>query len=99
MIEALEKFRKEIPEADLEIILVHGNWPKQEVKEILEKDFPDLKIPLVIEPEEGAMSEAFAIGHWLTVVIDQTGKVVFQDTSNLAGAKKQVRKLLGKKIE
>jgi hypothetical protein len=95
-VKALEKFRKEIPGNDLEIILVHGNWPKEEVEEILEKEFPDLRLPLVIEPAEGSMSEKFGVNHWLTVVVDQTGKVVFQDLSNWGEAQKQVRLLLGK---
>lgn len=93
-IKALEKFRKEIPVEELEIILVHGNWPREEVDEILKNQFPDLKLPLVIEPEVGSMSEKFGVNSWLTVVIDQTGKVVFQDASNWGEAKKQVRLLL-----
>ena len=61
MVEALEKFRKEIPVEELEIILIHGNWPKEEVEEILKNQFPDLKLPLVIEPEVGSMSEKFGV--------------------------------------
>ena len=56
----------------------------------------DLKLPVGKEPEIGAMSEEFAIGHWLTVVIDQDGKVAFQDTGKWGEAKLAVRKILGK---
>jgi protocatechuate 3,4-dioxygenase beta subunit len=95
-VKALERIRKEIPDKDLEVILVHTNWPKQEIEEILKSDFPDFKLPLVIEPEEGSMSEKFGLGNWLSVVIDQTGKVAFQGTWKWDEAQKQVRLLLGK---
>lgn len=92
----LRKFREEIPEQELEIIVVHGAWPREEVAEILAKDYPDFKIPLAIESEEGAMSKAFGAQYWLTVVIDQEGKVVFQNRGEWGNAKKKVRELLGK---
>ena len=93
----LQKLREEFPEPELEIIVVHGAWPKQEVAEILAKDYPDFKLPLAIEPEAGAMSKAFGVQHWLTVVIDQQGKVAFQSRGDWDKAKKKVRELLGKK--
>jgi hypothetical protein len=96
MVKSLEKIRKEIPDKNLEIILVHSNWPNQEIEEILKSDFPDFKLPLVIEPEEGSMSEEFGLGNWLSVVIDQTGKVAFQETWKWDETQKQVRLLLGK---
>lgn len=92
----LQKLREELPEPELEIIVVHGAWPKEEVAEILAKDYPDFKIPLAIEPEEGAMSKAFGVQHWLTVVIDQQGKVAFQSRGDWGQARKKVRMLLGK---
>jgi hypothetical protein len=92
----LQKLREELPEPELEIIVVHGAWPKEEVTEILAKDYPDFKIPLAIEPEEGAMSKAFGVQHWLTVVIDQKGKVAFQSRGDWGLARKKVRMLLGK---
>ncbi len=95
-IRALEKFREEIPDEDLEIILVHGNWPKAEVDEILKNEYPDLKLPLVIEPEVGSMSEKFGIEYWLFVVVDKNGKVVFQNTGKLGEVKKKVRQLMGR---
>lgn len=93
----LQKLREELPEPELEIIVVHGAWPREEVAEILAKDYPDFKIPLAIEPEEGAMSKAFGVQHWLTVVIDQQGKVAFQNRGEWGNVKKKVRELLGKK--
>lgn len=93
----LQKLREELPEPELEIIVVHGAWPKQEVAEILAKDYPDFKIPLAIEPEVGAMSDAFGAQHWLTVVIDKNGKVAFQNRGKWSEARKKVRELLGKK--
>lgn len=92
----LQKLREELPEPELEIIVVHGAWPKEEVAEILAKDYPDFKIPLAIEPEEGAMSKAFGVQHWLTVVIDQKGKVAFQSRGDWGLARKKVRMFLGK---
>ena len=91
----LQKFRDEIPEQKLEIIVVHGAWPREEIAEILAKDYPDFKLPIAIEPEEGAMSTAFGAQYWLTVVIDQEGKVVFQNRGEWGNAKKKVRELLG----
>ncbi len=93
----LQKLREEIPGQELEIIVVHGAWPQEEVTEILASDYPDFKIPLAIEPEEGAMSKAFGAQSWLTVVIDREGKVAFQSLGEWGKAKKKVRELLGKK--
>ena len=92
----LQKFRKEIPEKDLEIIVVHGAWPREEIAEILAKEHPDFSLPLAIEAEKGAMSTAFGAQSWLTVVIDKEGKVVFQDRGQLGKAKKKVMELLGR---
>ena len=42
------------------------------------------------------MSEKFEMGNWLTVVVDLTGKVAFQNAWEWGEAKKKARALLGK---
>ena len=86
----MEKLRKEFPEEELEIILVHGMWPKLEVEEIIVEDYPKLTLPVAIESRENAMSDAFGVNSWLTVVIDNQGKVVWQNS----GSRKKLRELL-----
>ncbi|MEO6475080.1 carboxypeptidase regulatory-like domain-containing protein [Luteolibacter sp.] len=93
----LQKFREEHPEKELEIIVVHGAWPKEEVVEILAKDYPDFKLPIAIEPVEGAMSKEFGVQHWLYVVIDQKGTVAFQSRNDLDKVTEKVQSLLEKK--
>ncbi|MGJ8633353.1 MAG: M56 family metallopeptidase [Luteolibacter sp.] len=95
----LQGFREENKDGDLEVIVVHGDWPEEEVREVLKSDFPDLKLPLAIEPENGAMSEAFGVDGTLTAVVDREGKVVFQDRKNWGKAKEKVLELLGKDLE
>ncbi|GAA5127144.1 hypothetical protein GCM10023212_31520 [Luteolibacter yonseiensis] len=92
----LQRFREEIQDQELEIIVVHGAWPREEVAEFLASDFPDFKLPVAIESEKEAMSKAFGAQYWLTVVINQEGQVVFQNRGEWNQAKKKVRELLGK---
>lgn len=91
---ALERLRKEIPDENLEIILVHGRWPKKEVLEILASHYPDFKLPIAIESKKGAMSEVLGVQSWQTIVIDQKGKIVFQDMHKWNKIKQKVRQLL-----
>ncbi|MEX2577726.1 MAG: carboxypeptidase regulatory-like domain-containing protein [Verrucomicrobiales bacterium] len=77
----------------VEFFLVHGPWPKEEVEEILAADHPGLTVPLAIESEEDNMSDAFGVQHWLTVVIDREGKVVYQNPTG-KGSKAAVQQLL-----
>jgi len=56
----MQELQDEFAGQDVESILVHGTWPKEEIDEILAAMHPDLTAPLVIEPEEGAMSEPSA---------------------------------------
>ena len=93
---SLQKLRKEHPEEELEIIVVHGAWPKEEVTEILAQKYPDFKLPLAIEPKKNPMSKSLGVEFWQTVVIDQEGKVVFQSKGDWKQAKQKVRQLLGK---
>lgn len=93
----LQKFRDANLDKELEIILVHGAWPKEEILEILAADYPDFKLPLAIEPKKDAMSEKLGVRSWLYVVIDQKNNVVFQSMGDFAGARKKALSLLKKK--
>ena len=95
-VETMEKLRKEFPEEELEIILVHGIWPKLEVEEIIAEDYPNLTLPVAIESRENAMSDAFGVNSWLTVVIDNQGKVVLQNRGRLKELRETLKELLDK---
>ncbi len=92
-VELMQKNQDEFAGQGVEFLLVHGPWPTEEVEEILASDHPNLTVPLAIESEEGAMSDAFGVRHSLTVVIDREGKVVLQN-KNGKGSKAAVQKLL-----
>lgn len=92
-VKLMQKLQDEFTGKGVEFILVHGPWPKEEVDEILAADHPNLTVPLAIESEKDAMSDAFGVQTWLTVVIDREGKVVYQDHSG-KGSKAAVQQLL-----
>lgn len=92
-VELMQKNQDEFAGQGVEFLLVHGFWPKEEVEEILAAEHPNRTVPLAIESEEGAMSDAFRVRHSLTVVIDREGKVVLQN-KNGKGSKAAVQKLL-----
>ncbi|HRQ88609.1 MAG TPA: carboxypeptidase regulatory-like domain-containing protein, partial [Bacteroidia bacterium] len=89
----MQELQGEFAGKDVEFLLVHSPWPTEEVEEILATDHPNRTVPLAIESEEGAMSDAFGVRHWLTIVTDREGKVVYQDR-NGNGSKAAVQKLL-----
>lgn len=71
-----ETYRNEHP--DIEVLVAHGPFPKQEVDERLAVVHPNFKGIMAIESKDQPMSQAFGIKHALAVVIDQGGKVVFE---------------------
>lgn len=92
-VKLMQKLQDEFAGKGVEFILVHGPWPQEEVEEILAAEHPNLTVPLAIESENDAMSDAFGVQTWLTVVIDREGKVVYQNHSG-KGSKAAVQKLL-----
>lgn len=78
---------------DVEIIFVHGPWPLEEVEEILKAEHPHISVPVAVEAKEGALSDAFGIQAWGSVVINRDGLVVFQGSRGEAA--KSLRALLG----
>lgn len=92
-VKVMQKLQDEFVGKDVEFLLVHGAWPREEVDEILKAEYPDLTVPLAIESERDAMSDVFGVQHWLTIVIDRDGKVVHQN-QNGKGSRAAVEKLL-----
>ncbi len=92
---ALQKIREDFPSDELEIIAVHGSWPREEVAEILKSDYPDFALPLGIESVDSPMSEAFGIQYWLNVVIDREGKVAYQNRRGWKKVRETLAELLG----
>ena len=92
-VKLMQDLQNEFEGKGVEFILVHGPWPKEEVEEILKAEHPDLTVALAIESEANAMSDAFGVQTWLTIVIDREGKVVFQNHTG-KGSKTAVQKLL-----
>lgn len=77
-----ETHRDEHP--DIEVIVAHGPWNKQEVDERLANISPNYGGIMAIESKDHPMSRAFGIEHALAVVIDQDGKVVYEGGRNQA---------------
>lgn len=97
-LKSLEKLRDQYKgDEDLEIVTVHGSWPREEVEEILATKYPDFDIPLGIESDINPASRVFGVQSWLSVVIDRDGKVALQ-TTKWSEVKAKVDGLMGNRV-